>query len=125
MLNRAELIGRLTHAPELRYTSEGTPVCRIALATNVMVGSGESREERTEYHDVTAWGALAETCAQYLTRGRLVYVDGHLHTEKWERDAVPQRRTVVVASVVRFLDRPDGVAVPEATSSIARSDAER
>ena len=72
MLNRAELIGRLTHPPELRYTPEGTPVCRLALATNVMVGTGENREERTEYHDVTAWGTLAETCAQYLTRGRLV-----------------------------------------------------
>ena len=118
MLNRAEVIGRLTRDPELRYTPKGTPVCHLAIATNEMVGAGEGREERTEFHDVTAWEALAETCAQYLSKGRLVYVEGRLHTERWERDAVPQRRTVIVASTVRFLDRPDGSAgLTEATGT--------
>jgi single-strand DNA-binding protein len=119
MLNRAEVIGRLTRDPELRFTPNGTPVCHLALATNEMVGSGESREERTEFHDVTTWDTLAETCAQYLTKGRLVFVEGRLHTERWERDAVPQRRTVIVAGSVRFLDRPD----PAATTAAAAANA--
>ena len=120
MLNRAEVIGRLTRDPELRYTPKGTPVCQLALATNELVGTGESREERTEFHDVTAWETLAETCAQYLSKGRLVFVEGRLHTERWERDAVPQRRTVIVASVVRFLDRPDSApATPTAPDAAA------
>jgi single-strand DNA-binding protein len=116
MLNRAEVIGRLTRDPELRYTPNGTPVCQLALATNEMVGTGVSREERTEFHDVTAWETLAETCAQYLSKGRLVFVEGRLHTERWERDAVPQRRTVIVASVVRFLDRPEAGAATATAS---------
>ncbi len=110
MLNRAEIIGRLTRDPELRYTAHGTPVCQLAVATNEMVGTGEDRQERTEFHDITAWGGLGETCAQYLARGRLVFVEGRLHTERWERDAVPQRRTVIVAAAVRFLDRSEVVA---------------
>jgi single-strand DNA-binding protein len=118
MLNRAEVIGRLTQDPQLRYTTQGTPVCQLALATNEMVGTGDSRQERTEFHDVTAWGTLAETCAQYLAKGRLVFVEGRLHTERWERDAVPQRRTVIVAGTVRFLDRP------EAAGAVAASDAD-
>jgi single-strand DNA-binding protein len=119
MLNRATVLGRLTRDPELRYTPKGTPVCQLALATNEMVGTGESREERTEFHDVTAWETLAETCAQYLSKGRLVYVEGRLHTERWERDAVPQRRTVIIASVVRFLDRPEATAALTATTGAA------
>ncbi|HEY2704434.1 MAG TPA: single-stranded DNA-binding protein [Candidatus Dormibacteraeota bacterium] len=125
MLNRAEVIGRLTRDPELRYTPKGTPVCHLALATNEMVGSGEHREERTEFHDVTAWDTLAETCAQYLAKGRLIFVEGRLHTERWERDAVPQRRTVIVAGTVRFLDRPEGTPIPADTADAVTSDAER
>lgn len=117
MLNRAEIIGRLTRDPELRYTSRGTPVCHLALATNEVVGSAENREERTEFHDITAWETLAETCARYLTKGRLVYVEGRLHTERWEQDAVPQRRTVIVAGTVRFLDRAEIVPVATTTSA--------
>ena len=109
-LNKVMLIGRLTRDPELRYTPRGTPVCHLALATNEVVGSAENREERTEFHDVTAWETLAETCARYLSKGRLVYVDGRLHTERWEQDAVPQRRTVIVAGTVRFLDRAESPA---------------
>lgn len=124
MLNRAEVIGRLTRDPELRYTPNGTPVCHLALATNEMVGSGDNREERTEFHDVTTWDTLAETCAQYLAKGRLVFVEGRLHTERWERDAVPQRRTVIVAGTVRFLDRPDGTGTPAPTPVTAVADGE-
>jgi single-strand DNA-binding protein len=107
MLNRAEVIGRLTRDPELRYTAQGTPVCQLGLATNEMVGTGDSRQERTEFHDVTAWGPLAETCARHLVKGRLVFVEGRLRTERWERNDVAQRRTVIMAATVRFLDRPE------------------
>ena len=109
MLNRAELIGRLTRDPELRYTPGGTPVCRIGLATNEhFTGIDGQAQERTEYHDVIAWRALAETSAKHLAKGRLVHIDGRLHTETWEDDAGGRhRRTEVVARSIRFLDRPE------------------
>lgn len=121
MLNRAEVIGRLTRDPELRYTSRGTAVCHLSLATNEVIGAGERREERTEFHDVTAWETLAETCARYLLKGRLVFVEGRLHTERWEQDDIPQRRTVIVAATIRFLDRPEAVT-PEPAHAAQAAD---
>src|SRR5580704_16325338 len=79
-LNRVMLIGRLTRDPELRYTPSGTAVCNLALATN-RYGSDPAtgeRKEFTDYHDVVVWNQgtrkLAETTAQYLQKGRLIYV---------------------------------------------------
>lgn len=124
MLNRAEVIGRLTRDPDLRYTSRGTAVCHLSLATNEVIGAGDRREERTEFHDVTAWEALAETCARYLAKGRLVFIEGRLHTERWEHDDIQQRRTVIVAGTVRFLDRPEGVTAELSPAAAPGADGE-
>jgi single-strand DNA-binding protein len=111
-LNRVMLIGRLTRDPELRYTPSGTAVCNIALATN-RYGSDPAtgeRKEFTDYHDVVVWNQgtrkLAETTAQYLQKGRLVYVEGRLQTRSWDDAQSGQKRykTEVNANDVQFLD---------------------
>ena len=128
-LNRVMLIGRLTRDPELRYTPSGTAVCNLALATN-RYGSDPAtgeRKEFTDYHDVVVWNQgtrkLAETTAQYLQKGRLVYVEGRLQTRSWDDAQSGQKRykTEVNANDVQFLDsagRQEGA--PSGDSAAAR-----
>jgi single-strand DNA-binding protein len=118
------LIGRLTRDPELRYTPSGTAVCNLALATN-RYGSDPAtgeRKEFTDYHDVVVWNQgtrkLAETTAQYLQKGRLIYVEGRLQTRSWDDAQSGQKRykTEVNANDVQFLDsnRQEGGGAPPA-----------
>lgn len=101
------LIGNLTRDPELRYTPQGTAVCSFGLATNrswVPSDGGERREE-TEFHRIVAWNKLAELCAQLLTKGRKVYIEGRLQTRNWEgQDGEKRQTTEVVAEDMVLLD---------------------
>jgi single-strand DNA-binding protein len=116
-LNRVMLIGRLTRDPELRYLPSGQAVCQLAMATNRYGSDPQSGERRefTDYHDVVVWNQgnrkLAELCAQYLQKGRLVYVEGRMQTRSWDDAQSGQKRyrTEVNANDVQFLDsRQDG-----------------
>jgi single-strand DNA-binding protein len=105
-VNKVILIGNLGRDPELRYTQSGQPVANFTMATteswNKRDGSG--REEKTEWHRIVAWGRTAELCAQYLAKGRTVYVEGRLQTREWEdREGKKQRTTEIVANTVQFL----------------------
>jgi single-strand DNA-binding protein len=105
-LNKVILIGRLGADPDVRYTQSGLPVVRFNLATNERVPAGEGNwEDRTEWHRIVVFGKIAENCANYLSKGRLVYVEGRLRTNQWE-DAQGVRRstTEIVAADVGFLD---------------------
>lgn len=107
-LNKVLLIGNLTRDPELRYTPQGTAVCTFGVATNRSwtTEDGEKKEE-AEFHTIVAWNKLAEICAQYLAKGKQVYVDGRLATREWEgQDGVKRRTTEVVANEVIFLGGP-------------------
>jgi single-strand DNA-binding protein len=116
-LNKVMLIGRLTRDPELRYLPSGQAVCQLAIATNrygTDQASGEKREF-TDYHDIVVWNQgqrkLAEQTAQYLQKGRLVYVEGRLQTRSWDDKETGAKRykTEVNANDVQFLDsRQDG-----------------
>lgn len=99
MLNEVRLIGRLTQAPELHYTSSGRPVSTLRLATNSRSGG----TTYTEYHDIEAWQQLAETVSKAVTKGEIVHVEGALRTESWESDGQKQRRTKVIAQRITFL----------------------
>lgn len=112
-VNKAILIGNLGRDPELRYTPSGQPVANFTLATteswNKRDGSG--REEKTEWHRIVAWGRTAELCAQYLAKGRTVYVEGRLQTREWEdKEGKKQRTTEIVAQTVQFLGGNRGAA---------------
>src|SRR6266516_7192649 len=85
-VNKVILVGRLGRDPELKYTASGTPFCRFSMATDDVwndKASGE-RQERTEWHNIVAWDRLAEICNQYLTKGKLIYIEGALQTREWD-----------------------------------------
>lgn len=110
-VNKVILLGNLGRDPELRYTPGGQPVANFSIATseswNKKDGSG--REEKTEWHRIVAWGRTAELCAQYLAKGRTVYIEGRLQTREWEnKEGQKQRTTEVVANTVQFIGSPGG-----------------
>ena len=85
MVNRVILIGNLGSDPEARYTQGGTPVTSFRLATTERwKGQDGQIQEQTEWHTCNAWGRLAEICGQYLRKGSRVYVEGSIHTRKWQ-----------------------------------------
>ena len=118
-LNKVMLIGNLTRDPEMRYTPNGTAVCSFGLATNRswQTGEGGERKEETEFHRIVAWNKLAELCAQLLTKGRKVYIEGRLQTRSWEGPEGEKRQaTEVVAEDMVLLDsRKDGAGLSSET----------
>jgi len=111
-INRVVLVGNLTRDPELRHTPSGTAVCSLRLAVNTRRKDGATGEwtEKPNYFDVTVWGNQGENCAQYLSRGRPVGVDGRLEWREWEAQDGSKRQAVeVIADNVQFLGgRGDG-----------------
>jgi single-strand DNA-binding protein len=111
-INRVVLTGNLTRDPELRSTSGGTSVCslRVACNTRRKDASGEW-VDKPNYFDVTVWGAQGENCAQYLSKGRPVAIDGRLEWREWEdRESGKKRQSIdIIADSVQFLgSRSDG-----------------
>jgi len=110
-LNKVILIGRLGKDPEQRFTGNGTAVCNFTLATNEFDGRDDQGQakERTEWHDIVAYGKLAEICNQYLSKGRQCYVEGRLQTRKWEdkNTGEPRRKTEIVARDIVLLGSRD------------------
>ena len=105
MVNKAILIGRLGRDPETRYTGGGTPVCNFSLATDESYTdkSGE-RQKKTGWHNIVAWGKLAEQCSNLLGKGKLAYVEGRLQTREWnDRDGNKRRTTEIVINRMRVL----------------------
>jgi single-strand DNA-binding protein len=108
-LNRATVIGYLGADPELRYLPSGQPVVNFAVATDeAFVDKQGQKQERVEWHHVVAFAKLAETCKEYLKKGRQVYVDGSLRTREFEakNNGGKRQRTEIVASRVQFLGAP-------------------
>ncbi len=114
-LNKVMIIGNLGSEPEMRFTPNGRPVTSFSVATNRVYTTAEGeRREETEWFSVVAWGKLAEQCNQFLTKGRLVYVDGRLRTHTWEsQDGQRRYRNEIVADRVSFLDRQAVAPLPE------------
>jgi len=107
MVNKVILIGNLGKDPEVRFTSGGQAVANMRIATSrswTDKASGQKKEE-TEWHDVEVWGKQAEQVGEYLAKGRQVYVEGRLKTDKWQDKTSGQERSrvKVVADSVRFL----------------------
>lgn len=106
-LNRVFLIGRLTKDPEVRQTSNGTPVTNFTIAINRKYKntSGELKEDTT-YVGVVAWQKLAELCKQFLAKGRAVLVEGKMQNRSWETEDGQKRSTLEIrADRIEFLDR--------------------
>ena len=105
-VNRVTLLGNLGADPETKKTSSGQSITLFNLATsNAWTNRDGQRQEHTEWHRVVVWGKLADTCAEYLAKGRKVYIDGRLQTRSWEDDKNQKRYTTeVVAREVLFLN---------------------
>ncbi|MCK5585245.1 single-stranded DNA-binding protein [Candidatus Bipolaricaulota bacterium] len=124
-LNRIILIGNLTADPELRYTSSGTARTRFSIAVNRQYknASGQLQEETT-FVPIITWGSQAENCANYLSKGRSVAVEGRLRIDSFENAEGERKKVVeVVASTVQFLggaprsgDAPAKAAAPPSDS---------
>jgi single-strand DNA-binding protein len=105
-LNRVIVTGNLTKDPELRSTPNGTSVCKLRVAVNSRRKDSASGEwvDKPNYFDVTVWGAQGENCANYLSKGRPVAVDGRLDWREWEAQDGSKRQAVeIVADNVQFL----------------------
>ena len=105
-LNKVQLIGNLTRDPELKYTPTGRAVCTFGVATNRTwtTETGEKHDE-ADFHNIVAWGKLAEICSQLLVKGRKTYVEGRLSTRSWTgQDGQPKSRTEVVIDDMIILD---------------------
>jgi single-strand DNA-binding protein len=110
-INRVVLVGNLTKDPELRHTPSGTAVCNLRLAVNTRRKDETGQwVDKPNYFDITVWGNQGERCAQYLSKGRPVGVDGRLEWREWETPEGNKRQAVeVVADSVQFLGgRGDG-----------------
>lgn len=103
-VNKVILIGNLGADPELRYTASGTAVAKFRIATNEVYNDRQgNRQERTEWHRITAWGKLAEICGQYLSKGRQVYIEGRIRSDTWEQDGVKRYSYEIVADTMQML----------------------
>lgn len=109
--NRVILIGNLTRDPELRYTPQGTAVADLRLAVNTTRGrAGQDRKEEALFIDCTVWDRQAETCSEYLSKGRSVLVEGRLIEDQWQDKETGERRSriKVLVQTVQFLGGRDG-----------------
>lgn len=107
-LNKAMIIGRLTRDPELRTTPSGQNVANFSLATNLVWTDGQGqKQERVEFHNIVAWGKLADIISQYLKKGAKAYIEGRLQTREWvgQQDNVKRYRTEIIAENMIMLDR--------------------
>jgi len=113
-LNRAMIIGNLTRDPELRTTNNGQTVASFGVATNhVWTDASGQKQEKVEFHNIVAWGKLAEICGQYLAKGRKVYIEGRLQTREWQgQDGAKRNRTEIVAENMIMLDKAGAGQAP-------------
>ena len=117
-LNKVMLIGNLGKDPELRFTPSGRAVAKFSVATSEQWTTPEGqRQDRTDWHNIVVWGKQAETCGQYLSKGRQVYIEGSIRSRQYD-DKEGQKRwiTEVVAQRVQFLGggRGDGAGAGRA-----------
>lgn len=106
MVNKAILVGRLGKDPEVRYTPEGLMVTNFSLATDEQWKDKNGQKvQKTEWHRIVTFGKLAEICANYLVKGKMVFVEGRIQTRAWEdKDGVKRYSTEIIATDMRMLD---------------------
>lgn len=108
-LNKAFILGRLTRDPEARTLPNGKPVSSFSIATNRVWTDSQSgaKQEQAEFHNIVAFGRLAEICNQYLTKGQVVFIEGRIQTRSWEDSGGNRRnRTEIVAGNMQMGAKP-------------------
>ncbi len=116
-LNKVMIIGNIGTEPEMRFTASGNPVTTFRMATSrTYTAPDGERKQETEWFSVITWNKLAETCNQFLAKGKRAYVEGRLQTRTWDGpDGQKHYRVEIVANTVLFLDRQPLAATDETT----------
>ncbi len=123
-INRVVLVGNLTRDPELRHTPSGTAVCKLRIAVNTRQKDASGQwGDKPNYFDVTVWGNQGESCAQFLSKGRPVAIDGRLDWREWDaQDGTKRQAVEIIADTVQFLGSREGGAEPQFVQAGAVSD---
>ena len=124
--NKAIIMGNLTRDPEMRYTPNGQAVCSFGVATNRRWNDASGNpQEAVEFHNIVAWGKLAEITNQILYKGRKVLIEGRLQTRSWEgQDGVKRTKTEIVAENFSAIG-PAGTKQKESTETAMETTAEK
>jgi single-strand DNA-binding protein len=104
----AVIVGRLTRDAELKYTNSGQAVCHFSVATSARRKKGDQWVEESSFWDVDFWGKGGESINQYLTKGRLVAVEGSMRQDRWEQDGQTRSKTLITANTVQLLGSSGG-----------------
>lgn len=118
-VNKAILVGNLGRDAEMRFTSGGTPVATVSLATTERFTDREGQKrEDTQWHRIVIWGKTAESLHEYLTKGKQIYVEGRIQTREWtDKEGKPAKTTEIRADrVVLLSSGPGGGGGPRASS---------
>jgi single-strand DNA-binding protein len=111
-VNKVILLGRLGKDPDVRHTPSGTPVAKFTLATSDRFKDKDGQwQDRTEWHNITAWARTAEIAGEYLKKGAQVYIEGSLRTHSWDDKTSGQKKymtEIVVNDLVLLGGRSDG-----------------
>lgn len=113
-VNKVIIVGNLGKDPEVRYSNSGMAICKLSVAVTERVKDGDEWKDATEWFRVTLFGKQAENAGQYLQKGRSVYVEGRLKTEKYkDKEGVEKTSTEVVANTIQFLGGGGERVVPD------------
>lgn len=103
-VNKAILIGRIGKDPIVEFLQSGTAVCKFSMATSEkFTDKAGAKQEKTEWHNIVAYGKLAEICGEWLKKGALVYIEGKIQTRSWDKDGVKHYMTEILADQMRML----------------------
>lgn len=103
MINHVFLIGNLGQDPNVKFLESGTAVCNFSVACTESWTKDGEKKESTEWVNIETWDKLAEICGEYLVKGKQVYLEGKIKTEKWDKDGQTHYRTKVVCHVMKML----------------------
>jgi len=122
-LNRAQIIGNLTRDPEVRSTPSGQQVANFGVATSRQWTDAQgTKQEKTEFHNVVAWGKLGEICGQYLAKGKKVFIEGRLETREWETpEGQKRQRTEIIADEMIMLSPKSSDAVERQVEALGEA----
>jgi len=122
-LNKVMLLGRLGKDPEIKHTEGGKTICKFSIATDeTWKGSDGEKQSKTTWHNIVVWGKLAEICGQYLSKGKLVFLEGKIQVREWEDKEGAKRVTteILVSNMVMCGGREDGEGKPAVKPGGAR-----
>ena len=124
-INKAMVFGNLTRDPELRALPSGVNVCNFSVATNRVYRDRDGKkQEQADFHNIVVFGRQADVVAQYLKKGRSVFIEGRMQTRSWEKDGQKQYRTEIIADRVQFGPSGSGGATGGGNKRPPKSDDE-